>query len=76
MSDDIVIPFTGKTRVPITAEQILSKAPDWLDLNEDLIILGVDKDGDLAIASTTADSPKVLYALEQAKFWLMTEVNS
>lgn len=60
-----VVSFTGVTRGRVDPSSIVSAA-EKLDFKE-LILIGVDKDGEPYLATSTGDPAKILWYLESAK---------
>lgn len=73
MSDEKVIDWGGVTRLETPPTKILATAAGK-NLSE-VVVVGYDKDGDFYFASSKADGPSVLWALEKAKIKLL-EVGS
>lgn len=64
MSDDKVIMFDGITKLDIPPDRILNSFVGRL---EGVIIIGYDKDGEEAFASSYADGGTTLWLLERCK---------
>lgn len=64
MSADVVI-FPGETNLPFDANVMLDSAKK-ADL-ECVIIIGIDKDGDLFVSTSLGDRYEMLWHLKQAE---------
>lgn len=65
MSDtDNVVMFPGATSLDIPPDRVLAGAMEKLEL---AIVIGVDKDGDLYFAASTADDREINWLLDMAK---------
>jgi hypothetical protein len=64
-----VLPFTGITRLDTDPSRVLAGAQD-ANLTE-VVVIGVDADGEEYFASSQADGAAVLWHLERAKWRLM-----
>ena len=64
-----VLPFTGITRLDTDPSQVLQGAMD-AGLTE-VVIIGIDADGDEFFASSQADGAAVGWHLDRAKWRLM-----
>jgi len=60
-----VVDFNGVTTLDTPVETVLMNALD-ADLNE-VVIIAVDSEGDLRIASHTSNTSEVLFLMEMAK---------
>lgn len=63
-----VIDLPCVTSLNLDADRVISKAVGQL---AQVVIVGYDRDGDFYFASSVADGPEVLWALEQAKLRLL-----
>lgn len=63
-----IIPFTGVTRLDMSADLILEAAKGKLD---GVLVIGFDNDGNLYAVSSYADGGTALWLLEQTKKKLM-----
>jgi len=68
-----VVPFTGVTRLDLPADQVLDRAVGKL---KSVVIVGELEDGSEYFASSIADGPDVLWALERAKLRLLQIVDA
>ena len=66
---DNVVDLNCETVLDIPAEKILEAAKDK-NLRH-VVIVGEDKDGEEFFASTTADSPLIIWMLERAKLEIL-----
>ena len=68
-----ILHFDGVTSLDISADRVLdvAKAAEM----QSVIIIGYDTDGGEYFASSIADGPEVLWALERAKMKLMRIVD-
>ena len=68
-----ILHFDGVTSLDISADRVLdvAKAAEM----QSVIIIGYDADGEEYFASSIADGPEVLWALERAKMKLMRIVD-
>lgn len=66
-----VVSWGGITKLPIPPDQILEKAKGQY---ERVVVVGVDEEGDLHIASSEADLVIVNFDIDRAKSWIMREV--
>ena len=63
--------FTGNTTLDIPAERMLNAA-----LSADLatcLTIGYDQEGELYFASTTSNAPRILWLLEKAKMFILSQ---
>ena len=67
MAEIIELPVITKLDIPV--ERVLRRAAS-ANLNE-VVIVGVDADGDLFFAANKADAGAVIWQLEMAKFRLL-----
>jgi len=67
--DDNVVPMHGTTKLDIPADRVIDGARDK-DLDT-IVVVGLDQDGELYFASSTADAGTVLILLERAKVRLL-----
>lgn len=68
-----VLPFTGITTVREPAEAVLEKAKGWgLD---DVLLIGRDGDGHLAIGGNFSDSAEIYWLLAQASRFILEETD-
>lgn len=65
MTDDNVVEFPGETLLDIPPQSILEGAKE--ESLEQVLVVGVTKDGSSYFASSTADLYQVLWLLENAK---------
>lgn len=63
-----IIRFPGITSLDLNPDDVLSECMGEL---AEVVIVGVDKDGDRFFASSQANGGEVLWHLERAKFALM-----
>jgi hypothetical protein len=63
-----VIDLPCVTSLNLDADKVISKAAGKLT---QVVIVGYDRDGEFYFASSVADGPEVLWALEQAKLKLL-----
>jgi hypothetical protein len=67
-----VVDFTGTTTLDLEPDRVLAKAVGELS---EVVIVGLDKDGEAFFASSVADGGQALWHLERAKWRLMKMVD-
>lgn len=68
-----IIELDAVTSLDIPAERVLRKAEEAK--LQSVIVIGYDADGEEYFASSIADGPEVLWALERAKMQLLRMVD-
>ena len=68
-----IIELDNITSLDIPVERVLRKA-DEADLSM-VVVIGYDQDGEEYFASSIADGPEILWALERAKVLLLQVVD-
>jgi len=69
LSDATILPFTGETTRPISAEEQLQKAAQWGLQN--VIVIGEDAHGALVWGASFSETEKLNFMLDRAKAALM-----
>lgn len=66
-----VVHWGGVTKLPIPPDDILDKSKGRY---ERVVVVGVDEEGELHLASSDADLVIVNFDIDRAKAWIMREV--